>query len=178
MAITADLRGVNLRCRDLLGVDLRKAGLGGADLSWTIYLTQMQADNAWGDAATRLLQDFARPTYWINSRWDSCVWLRPRRRATLVQLRALTYSITVALDGDVDHRGGRPGVDIHSSLRRISRRPTACFSGRSATTRQQFARTIHEIPNYVVATTLESVGSEVELLDVDQRGVELREEGL
>jgi uncharacterized protein YjbI with pentapeptide repeats len=50
----ADLSGANLSRADLRYADLRHANLSGADLSGARKLTQMQLDQACGDANTKL----------------------------------------------------------------------------------------------------------------------------
>lgn len=60
----ADLRGCDLRRSSLTGAILLDADVRGVDLSSTRGLTQAQADNAIGDAATRLPEHIRRPDNW------------------------------------------------------------------------------------------------------------------
>jgi uncharacterized protein YjbI with pentapeptide repeats len=62
--IAADLREADLTAADLIGADLRDADLRGANLARSIFLTQMQANAARGDAGTRLPPRLVRPSYW------------------------------------------------------------------------------------------------------------------
>ncbi|KPG85651.1 dihydrofolate reductase family protein, partial [Frigoribacterium sp. RIT-PI-h] len=101
-------------------------------------------------------------------------------------MRTLTYSINVTLDGCIDHRGGRPDVEIHQlatealaqadgllfgrviyELMEQSSRPPA--SDAFPDWMQPFALAIHEIPKYVASTTLEGVNWNAELLGGDLR---------
>jgi glutathione S-transferase len=62
--IGAKLSRADLRLADLLGADLRGADLTGADLSTALFLTQLQANAATGDTATRLPPRLHRPPHW------------------------------------------------------------------------------------------------------------------
>jgi len=66
LLIGADLRGANMRGTDVIGADFRDADLRGADLSSAIYLTQVQANSAKGDARTRLPVGLAAPSHWAH----------------------------------------------------------------------------------------------------------------
>lgn len=65
--IGADLRGSRLTRTDLIGADLRGAAVGGADLSQTLFLTQMQVNAARGDDTTALPEGLSRPTHWRSA---------------------------------------------------------------------------------------------------------------
>ncbi|PDZ09058.1 oxetanocin A resistance protein [Bacillus pseudomycoides] len=62
--IAADLRGADLRMADFIGADLRDADLSGANLTDTIFLTQVQINAAKGDANTKLPSLLSRPAHW------------------------------------------------------------------------------------------------------------------
>ncbi|AIK36772.1 pentapeptide repeats family protein [Bacillus pseudomycoides] len=62
--IAADLRGADLRMADFIGADLRDADLSGANLTDTIFLTQVQINAAKGDANTKLPSLLSHPTHW------------------------------------------------------------------------------------------------------------------
>ncbi|PGE97908.1 oxetanocin A resistance protein [Bacillus pseudomycoides] len=62
--IAADLRGADLRMADFIGADLRDADLSGANLTDTIFLTQVQINAAKGDANTKLPSFLSRPAHW------------------------------------------------------------------------------------------------------------------
>jgi len=52
------------RGADLIGADLRGARLDAADLSSSLFVTQVQLDSARGDALTRLPRLLDRPAHW------------------------------------------------------------------------------------------------------------------
>ncbi|WP_459502315.1 pentapeptide repeat-containing protein [Bacillus sp. C1] len=62
--IAADLRGADLRMADFIGADLRDADLSGANLTDSIFLTQVQVNAAKGDANTKLPRLLSRPAHW------------------------------------------------------------------------------------------------------------------
>ncbi|MBY0598516.1 pentapeptide repeat-containing protein [Bacillus bingmayongensis] len=62
--IAADLRDADLRATDLIGADLRDADLRGANLTDSIFLTQVQVNAARGDANTKLPSLLSRPAHW------------------------------------------------------------------------------------------------------------------
>ncbi|MGF9905846.1 pentapeptide repeat-containing protein [Brevibacillus porteri] len=62
--IAADLRGADLRGADLIGADFRDTNVSGANLTETLFLTQVQLNAAKGDASTKLPPSFTRPTHW------------------------------------------------------------------------------------------------------------------
>ena len=64
LLIGADLTGTDLTEADLLGADLRGADVRGADLTSALFLTQPQANAAFGDAATALPPGLDRPGHW------------------------------------------------------------------------------------------------------------------
>jgi hypothetical protein len=64
LLLGADLRDAVLDRTDLLGADLRGCDLRGADLRTALFLTQVQADAASGDACTLLPEVLARPSHW------------------------------------------------------------------------------------------------------------------
>lgn len=67
LLIGADLAGADLSWCDLLGADLRGANLAGARMGEALYLTQMQANSARGDASTVLPGDLERPAHWMRA---------------------------------------------------------------------------------------------------------------
>lgn len=64
--IAADMRNADLRVVDFIGADLRDADLKGANLSTSIFLTQMQINSANGDVTTILPYYIQRPSHWIK----------------------------------------------------------------------------------------------------------------
>jgi uncharacterized protein YjbI with pentapeptide repeats len=64
--IAADMRNTDLRAVNFIGADLRDVNLSGADLSTSMFLTQMQINSAKGDANTTLPSHIHRPSHWIN----------------------------------------------------------------------------------------------------------------
>jgi hypothetical protein len=64
LLVGADLRGAELVLTDLTGADLRGADVRGADLASALFLTQLQANAARGDAATTLPDLLDRPPHW------------------------------------------------------------------------------------------------------------------
>ncbi len=64
--IAADLRNADLRGVDFIGADLRDVNLGGANLSTSMFLTQMQINSAKGNHQTVLPPHIQRPSHWIN----------------------------------------------------------------------------------------------------------------
>ncbi|UII57909.1 pentapeptide repeat-containing protein [Cytobacillus spongiae] len=63
--IAADLRDSDLRGSDFIGADLRDADVRSANLSDSIFLTQLQINSAKGDAQTVLPKYLRRPVHWI-----------------------------------------------------------------------------------------------------------------
>lgn len=66
LLIAADFTGSDLRGADLLGADLRDADLSDADLSEALFVTQVQANAARGNTATRLPAVLGRPSHWAT----------------------------------------------------------------------------------------------------------------
>ncbi|AXI08166.1 hypothetical protein CUC15_03950 [Oceanobacillus zhaokaii] len=64
--IAADMRNTDLRAVNFIGADLRDADFSGADLSTSMFLTQMQINSAKGDVKTKLPSFIQRPSHWIN----------------------------------------------------------------------------------------------------------------
>ncbi|PEU18537.1 pentapeptide repeat-containing protein [Bacillus sp. AFS014408] len=64
--IATDMRNADLRGVDFIGADLRDADLRGANLSTSMFLTQMQINSAKGDVKTILPSHIQRPSHWIN----------------------------------------------------------------------------------------------------------------
>ncbi|MCM3144888.1 pentapeptide repeat-containing protein [Brevibacillus sp. MER 51] len=64
--IAADLRGADLRGADLIGADFRDTDVSGANLTETLFLTQVQLNAAKGDASTKLPPLFTRPPHWAK----------------------------------------------------------------------------------------------------------------
>ncbi|MEN1936575.1 pentapeptide repeat-containing protein [Paenibacillus sp. 102] len=62
--IAADLREADLRMADFIGADLRDADLRGANLTESIFLTQVQVNAAKGDVNTKLPSLLSRPAHW------------------------------------------------------------------------------------------------------------------
>lgn len=62
--IAANLQNTDLRGVDFIGADLRDADLSGANLSSSLFLTQMQINSAKGDSKTILPSHIHRPTHW------------------------------------------------------------------------------------------------------------------
>lgn len=63
--IAADMRNTDLRGVDFIGADLRDVDLRGANLSSSMFLTQMQINSAKGDVKTLLPPHIQRPSHWI-----------------------------------------------------------------------------------------------------------------
>ena len=63
--IAADLRNTDLRSVDFIGADMRDTDLRGANLSRSLFLTQMQINSAKGDGKTTLPSHIKRPLHWI-----------------------------------------------------------------------------------------------------------------
>ncbi len=63
--IAADMRNADLRAVNFIGADLRDADISGADLSTSMFLTQMQINSAKGDVKTKLPSHIQRPSHWI-----------------------------------------------------------------------------------------------------------------
>lgn len=63
--IATDLRDSDLRGVDFIGADLRDANLSGANLSTSLFLTQMQVNSAKGNAQTLLPAHIQRPSHWV-----------------------------------------------------------------------------------------------------------------
>lgn len=62
--IAANLQDANLQGVHFIGADLRDANLRGADLSTSLFLTQMQINAAQGDRSTKLPSYIKRPAHW------------------------------------------------------------------------------------------------------------------
>lgn len=62
--IAANLQGANLQGVDFIGADMRDTNLRGADLSTSLFLTQMQINAAQGDSTTKLPSYIKRPAHW------------------------------------------------------------------------------------------------------------------
>lgn len=62
--IAANLQDANLQGVDFIGADLRDTNLRGADLSTSLFLTQMQINAAQGDRSTKLPPYIKRPAHW------------------------------------------------------------------------------------------------------------------
>ena len=66
--IAADLRNSDLRGVDFIGADLRDANVSGANLSTSMFLTQMQINSAIGDDKTILPKHIEPPSHWQNGK--------------------------------------------------------------------------------------------------------------
>ncbi|MFJ7973247.1 pentapeptide repeat-containing protein [Psychrobacillus sp. NPDC096389] len=64
--IAAEMQNSDLRAASFIGADLRDANLSGANLSTSMFLTQMQINSAKGDGKTILPSHIQRPSHWIN----------------------------------------------------------------------------------------------------------------
>ncbi|RLL48464.1 pentapeptide repeat-containing protein [Oceanobacillus piezotolerans] len=64
--IAADMRNADLRAVNFIGADLRDADISGADLSTSMFLTQMQINSAKGDVKTKLPSYIQLPSHWSN----------------------------------------------------------------------------------------------------------------
>lgn len=62
--IAANLQNTDLRGVDFIGADLRDAELSGANLSTSMFLTQMQINSAKGNSKTILPGHLNRPSHW------------------------------------------------------------------------------------------------------------------
>ncbi|EON70518.1 pentapeptide repeat-containing protein [Lysinibacillus sphaericus] len=62
--IAANLQNTDLRGVDFIGADLRDAELSGANLSTSMFLTQMQINSAKGNSKTILPGHLKRPSHW------------------------------------------------------------------------------------------------------------------
>lgn len=62
--VAADLAGADLGPAHGLGADFRDAGLAGADLTASLFLTRVQLDAARGDGTTKLPPSLTRPAHW------------------------------------------------------------------------------------------------------------------
>jgi uncharacterized protein YjbI with pentapeptide repeats len=62
--IAADLREADLREVDFIGADLRDADVRGANLTASIFLTQVQINSAKGDIHTKLPPLLVQPIHW------------------------------------------------------------------------------------------------------------------
>lgn len=63
--IAADLRETDLSGADLIGADFRDTDVRGADLSQSLFLTQVQINQARGDSGTKLPESIDRPSHWM-----------------------------------------------------------------------------------------------------------------
>lgn len=64
--IAANMQNTDLRGVDFIGADLRDANLSGANLSTSMFLTQMQINSAKGDKKTILPSYVKRPSHWVD----------------------------------------------------------------------------------------------------------------
>lgn len=64
--IAADMQNTDLRGVDFIGADLRDADLSGANLSTSMFLTQMQVNSTKGDKETKLPSYLKRPSHWTD----------------------------------------------------------------------------------------------------------------
>lgn len=64
LMIAADLSGCSLYRANFLGADMRDANIRDADLSESLFLTQMQVNSANGNGNTKLPLKLARPFFW------------------------------------------------------------------------------------------------------------------
>lgn len=64
--IAADMRNTDLRAASFIGADLRDADFSGANLSTSMFLTQMQMNSAKGDLKTVLPFYIKHPAHWIK----------------------------------------------------------------------------------------------------------------
>lgn len=64
--IAADMRNTDLRGVDFIGADLRDADLSDANLSGSLFLTQMQINSAKGNDKTFLPAHLQRRSHWIH----------------------------------------------------------------------------------------------------------------
>ncbi|WLR52498.1 pentapeptide repeat-containing protein [Bacillus tianshenii] len=64
--IAADLQNSDLRGVDFIGADLRDANISGANLSTSMFLTQMQINSAKGNDKTILPKHIQAPSHWFN----------------------------------------------------------------------------------------------------------------
>ncbi len=64
--IAADLQNSDLRGVDFIGADLRDANVSGANLSTSMFLTQMQINSAKGNQKTILPTHIQRPSHWVD----------------------------------------------------------------------------------------------------------------
>ncbi|WP_042479320.1 pentapeptide repeat-containing protein [Bacillus ndiopicus] len=64
--IAADLCNSDLRGVDFIGADLRDANLSGANLSTSMFLTQMQINSAKGNNKSILPKHIQLPPHWVN----------------------------------------------------------------------------------------------------------------
>ncbi|GIO38436.1 hypothetical protein J41TS12_32970 [Paenibacillus antibioticophila] len=66
LLIAADMQNTDLRAASFIGADLRDADFSGANLSTSMFLTQMQMNSAKGDLKTALPFYIKRPAHWIR----------------------------------------------------------------------------------------------------------------
>jgi uncharacterized protein YjbI with pentapeptide repeats len=66
LLIAADLRNADLRWSDVIGADFRDADISGANLTWSIFLTQAQVNAAKGNKQTKLPATLVRPAHWAQ----------------------------------------------------------------------------------------------------------------
>jgi uncharacterized protein YjbI with pentapeptide repeats len=64
LLIGADLSGADLSHADVIGADLRACEVSGTNLRTCLFLTQLQANAATGNAATTLPSALTRPRHW------------------------------------------------------------------------------------------------------------------
>lgn len=65
LLIAANLEGADLCGTSFIGADLRDANLRGANLTQSLFLTQMQINGAKGDKYTKLPTNLSRPVHWV-----------------------------------------------------------------------------------------------------------------
>lgn len=66
LMIAANLAGCSLKQTSFLGADMRDANLCNADLSESVFLTQMQINSAKGNSKTKIPLYLSRPISWKN----------------------------------------------------------------------------------------------------------------
>lgn len=62
--VAADLTGADLGRADVIGADFRDTRLSRADLTTTLFLTQVQLNAARGDGGTKIPPSLTRPAHW------------------------------------------------------------------------------------------------------------------
>ena len=64
LMIEANLEGCSLYHTNFLGADMRGCNIKNADLSESVFLTQMQINSAKGNSNTRIPENLSRPVSW------------------------------------------------------------------------------------------------------------------